>query len=120
MSSYSEYQGRPELVKKRARTIFLRNSVIGVIVVALGFSIALDTATNLSTGQTRDTLVDCVEPTGKCYQEGQERTGAAVTGIVVGTREVIIATQVCNNKYPNATVDELETCVDKEIKNGRR
>jgi hypothetical protein len=85
--------------------------------------LALDFYTNLSAGQARDTLIDCVDPAGNCYKDGQERTGQAVTGIVVGTRDVIIATQVCNNRYPNATVDTLEDCVDKQIKeknNGRQ
>lgn len=120
MSSYSEYHDRPELVKKRAKTLLARNVTLAIIVVILAAGLILDFYTNLSSVQARDTIVDCVDPEGKCYKDGQERTGAAVTGIVVGTREVIIATQVCNNKHPNATVDELEACVDKEIKNGRR
>lgn len=120
MSTYSEYEGRPELVQKRARVLLVRNSVLGLLCVLAFASLALDFYTNLSAGQARDTLIDCVDPAGTCYKDGQERTGEAVTGIVVGTRQVIIATQVCNNRKPSATVDELEKCVDKEIKNGQQ
>jgi hypothetical protein len=73
----------------------------------------------LQAAEYRGTLSDCVEPKGKCFQDGQKRTGKAVTGIVTGTRAVIIATAVCKDKpgYENASTDKLEECVDQELGN---
>lgn len=55
-------------------------------------------------------LIDCTDPKGQCYQEGQRRTGEAVGNI----NEVIIAAVYCADTMPNtATLEELEGCVKR-------
>lgn len=40
-------------------------------------------------------LIDCTEPGGECYRQGQSRTAKAVVGINEGTLRVIVAALAC-------------------------
>jgi hypothetical protein len=42
-------------------------------------------------------LIDCTEPGGKCFEEGQKRTAEAVVGINEGTLRVIVAALSCQD-----------------------
>ncbi len=117
MAEYSEYEGRPHLQRQRARIILMQRLGIFVLLVYMGVTSAFVTWNAIQATQTRSTLLDCTQPTGKCFKDGAKRTGEAVTGIVNSTRAVIIATTVCKDKpgFENADTDKLEKCVDKEL-----
>lgn len=75
MDDRNEFTDRPELVKKRARNILLQRLMIALAGLIV-FSLLLGTFITVYTGaQTRGTLLDCVEPGGQCFKEGQDRTG---------------------------------------------
>ena len=60
---------------------------------------------------TNERIVDCTTPGGKCYQQGQERTGQAVGDILKGATYAI----ACADKRGVQTEAEIQACVLKRI-----
>jgi hypothetical protein len=60
---------------------------------------------------TNERIVDCTTPGGKCYQQGQKRTGAAVADILKGATYAI----ACADKRGVQTEAEIQACVLKRI-----
>jgi hypothetical protein len=50
-------------------------------------------------------MLDCTEPTGKCYQQGQRRTGEAIGSI----NDAAILAAVCAHQH--ADVADVRACV---------
>lgn len=112
----------PNLIKKRARVILVQRILIGVVALYMLGTSAVATIAALVSLQARNAILDCVEPTGQCYQEGQKRTGEAVQSIVEGTligteeisattREVIHLTAFCADQPGAQTLTQIEACV---------
>lgn len=107
-----------EIARKQLRAeVLTRVTVylIGVtIVLLLGF-IAYDTW--LSSTQ-RDTLLDCTQDQGKCFQRSETQMQDAITKVLRGqearariTREVVIYASYCAKLSKNQTVRGVERCV---------
>jgi hypothetical protein len=79
-------------------------------------SVSFQTFNAIQGSKARGELLDCTQPTGDCFKDGQRRTGTAVNGIVSGTRATIIATEWCNNRQTFKSINELEDCVDARLK----
>lgn len=71
-----EYQERARLARVRFRWSMVAVAVVAVVAL-VGIYVQLNTA-----AQARAQLGDCIQPSGHCYQQGQERTAAAITAIV--------------------------------------
>lgn len=56
-------------------------------------------------------MLDCTQPTGTCYREGQSRTGAAIATI----NEVTVAAAFCAKTLPpSASLAALRECIQRQ------
>lgn len=120
----NEFEDRPELVKARARTLFVRNLLFVLTSMTLIAVLGVLVFDSLNGFQTRRTLVDCVTPGGRCFTESQARTGEAVQQLIdanqldeVATRRVVVIAAACAQEEGNDTVREVQRCVDLVLKN---
>lgn len=126
-----EFEGRPELVKKRARAFMLERFLIGIVAMYMLFTssvvtvLAVNGYMDRQTGNTTlEELVSCTSPEGECYQRGQENQAKAVQALIQAssdrhevTREIVIAAAAC--AQDNDTVREIRACVDDELDRSR-
>jgi predicted RecB family nuclease len=112
-----------EVVKKRARYLFTLYIVVAVAIVYVVVSLAGILIGTWEGHDTRKTLVDCVEPHGKCYRNGTERTKKAIQQLIeanqldeVATRRVVIIAVTCQQLPGVSTLDEVQACVDERLK----
>jgi hypothetical protein len=66
-----------------------------------------------------DRLLDCTDPKGKCYLEGQKRTGEAVAGINEITLKVVTAALACRDDGLTE-YKELSKCVIDKVQSPQR
>lgn len=63
--------------------------------------------------ETAERLKDCVEPTGRCFAEGQERTGEAVAGINAAALRITVAVAVCQTRFEDPDrLSEIARCAE--------
>ena len=118
-----EFSDRPELVQHRARTLAVQRLLI---VLVIFYSLAVLTILLFSTRIAylqRELLIDCTKIGGQCYDEAQQRTGEAVTGLneegakrEATTREWVVAKAYCDRVMNNPTIDDLTRCVEEKVK----
>ena len=103
---------KAEAARKRVTTISL--AVIAAMVVPLIILLVLVARTNSisqDTHATNELIADCINPTGKCAQEGSRRTGEAIGDII---RAEIYMAQ-CARMFPDVSGPaydrRLEDCV---------
>jgi hypothetical protein len=122
-----EFEGRPELIKKRARTIFLRNTAIAAVLLYMLFSSGISTWSAITGYSARHQLLDCTTSEGECFQRNQADTGDLVQAIVdeiVTTQHVSILAAGCstdptvvNDSMAKAErIDAIDTCVRAALK----
>jgi hypothetical protein len=57
-------------------------------------------------------MLDCTQPTGKCFKDGQARTGVAIQNI----NEVTIAASYCAKTVPqDSSIAVLRNCIEREL-----
>lgn len=118
-----EFEGRPDLIKARARDILLRNLMVAsgalfVLLVLIGLTY------NAFVGaDARAQLIDCTTPGSSCYDEGQKRMEAAVENLIqanqldeVATRRIVVLAAACAERRGVNSVEEIQVCVDKGLK----
>lgn len=105
----NEFENRPELRRKRAISIALQRLVIVLVSVYLIGSVSILVVNSYIGAKTRATLIDCTDPEGKCYQEGQKRSAKLIGSIF----EVIIASDACSLTFD--TFEEIQKCVEKKV-----
>lgn len=81
--------------------------IVGILLAGMARLEAITTSTNSNS----QLLIDCTSPTGKCYQDGQRRTGSAIGTI----NQVSIYAAYCSKIPSNTTVKQIETCINKEL-----
>jgi hypothetical protein len=118
--THDEFEARPELVQKRARAILWTRIAYAAAAVFVIVSLTLLVANALSSFKTRDTLLDCTAPEGKCYKDGQQRTGVFIQQLIDAnhldesdTRRIVVLAAACAKLYD--TVDDIQACVDKNL-----
>ena len=123
----NEFDGRPELVKKRARSILIQRTLWAILGIYIVLSLAVLVSNALTGFQTRDTLVDCVDPQGQCYKDGQARTEDAIQRLIeansldeVATRRIVVLAAACAADVSNDTPDEIQACVDAQLKEDKK
>lgn len=76
-------------------------------------SIVIQTVVASETHRNTNRLVDCTTPGGKCYEQGRSTTSGAVGSI----NKITIAAIYCSGKLgPGATIIQLNTCVQAQVK----
>lgn len=117
-----EFEGRPELVKKRARTYMAQRLFAGIIGLFIIVSMTLLVVNAIEATKTRAALVDCTTPAGQCYQEGQKRTAKVVEQLYQQgldreniTREIIVIAAGCAADPENTTIESIEDCVNERL-----
>lgn len=68
-------------------------------------------ATNANTNQVTKAILDCTDPTGECFQQGQARTAEAVGNI----NRVVVLAAACARVPDNDTQEEIEDCVKQGL-----
>ena len=116
----------PELVAKRARYIAWTRAGVATLVGFLVICLTIITGNAILSFSSRKALLDCTQSDGKCYQEGQKRTGAAVSSIVGQTVHKTIESAIplhrdtrhyaelaayCADKPGSQTIQEINTCI---------
>lgn len=109
------------LIRKRARMIFWTWFAVGLGLLFV-FGTLGGLAWNAWEGrESRYLIIDCVEPQGQCFREGQERTGNVVKSI----NDVAIAAAVCAEEpkiksEPDraARIVLMRECIQDSIKKG--
>lgn len=110
---YSEFKGRPELAHKRDRLLRWRSIAIAIVSIYIVLSLALISANAIQSFRTRNTLVDCTDPRGVCYQKGQTRTAAAIRQLI----DTILYAELCTEDHPGReTKKQLERCIEQRMK----
>jgi hypothetical protein len=125
-----EFDGRPGLVKKRARTIIFQRLVFGIVAVYIFASMTILVLNALSSFKTRDTLLDCTQSTGQCAQENQRKTAGIIQQLINSgkagdnaTQRIVLLTVACSeepniknepDKFQRITL--LENCVTAQLK----
>lgn len=120
---HDEFEDRPELVRKRARSILItRVAQVAVVIVVLVLLTFL-AVTAWEGHTTRKTLIDCTAPTGQCYKEGQERTAEVVArinkdGVIREqiTRETAKWAAYCARQQGSMADAEFESCIKEMMK----
>lgn len=67
--------------------------------------------TNSNTNRVTQAILDCTNPSGKCFQNGQSRTADAVGNI----NKVVVLAAACARVPDNDTQEEIEGCVKKGL-----
>jgi hypothetical protein len=117
-----EFEGRPELVRKRFRALLAQNMVIAILVIYAFTSLSISTYNVFQSTAARDELIDCTTEGGECWQRSQENIARYIQqlsddqGMVQqSTREIVVLAAACSNDERNRTVDDIKECVQKEM-----
>lgn len=124
-----EFEGRPDLVKKRARTIILQRVAIGVVAAFMTAAMILLVLNALASIKSRNVLLDCTQPTGECAKDGQERTGKVIQNLIdanslgdVATQRVVVLTAICSEEpeikaepVQDRRIELLTGCVNAQL-----
>lgn len=119
----SEFQNRPELVRKRAHSIIVVRVFQATIALAVAVMLSIQTYNAITLLDTRGRLLDCTTPEGECYKDGERRTQRAVQHLIesnsldeVATRRIVILAAACASNGLNNTYVEVQRCVDRQLK----
>lgn len=117
-----EFIGRPELVRKRARSIMYTWLAAAVVFVMFASVMALLSYNAVQSIRTRDALLDCTQVQGTCHQESEHQTGQYIKRLVDAggrnhelTRLVVLYAAACADASGNQTERQIERCVNKRL-----
>lgn len=127
MTTHDEFENRPELIRLRARNIFVKRLIIALAVLWVLATTTTTTVNAVFSFSTRSTLLSCTVPGEKCYDEAQRNTGKVVQQIIdsnqldeVATQNIVIAASYCANTLDNNTEAQIRQCVEDRIKERER
>jgi hypothetical protein len=115
------------MLKRRARYQFWTGVLIVILIVITTLGICTLLYAAYVGQQSRDEILSCTRPNGQCYKDNQENTGAVINNIVketiesaiplhVQTRRVVVAAAYCAATVESPTVERIQACVDRELK----
>lgn len=124
-----EFDGRPELVKKRARAFILQRVFILAVSVFMTVSMIILVMNALASIKSRDILLDCTQPSGQCAKESQEETGKIIQNLIdanslgdVATQRVVVLTAICAEEpeikaedVQDRRIELLTDCVNAQL-----
>ena len=104
-----EYQERAKTAARRFRV------TIGIMFATIALVLGGVVAELNGSHAARDLIIDCVQPTGKCYQDGQARTAKAIGSI----NEVSVLAAACAPNYVNLPLPQrvaaIEACIKRRV-----
>lgn len=109
-----------ELKIQGQKTALAKSFLISLVAVWMIFVSSFLVWNGLAGAQTRNTLVDCTSPNGKCFQENQKRTALIIGQLLddnKNTQRIILVASVCADQGQTQTYLEIKNCVEKELKN---
>lgn len=113
----------PSLVKRRAHVIIVKRGLFAILAVLVAIMIFVPFYNALISIESRNLILDCVNPGGACSTERESSQAELTADIVtantideVKTREIILAGFFCNKKDNVQSLEDFERCVDKELK----
>ena len=117
-----EFEGRPDLVKKRARAFMFQRAFVAFLAAFMVVSTTLLVVNAVQGFETRGTLLDCTTPDGGCYQDSQERSAEILRRVYEDglareaiTRQIIVLASACAGDREHHNIDEIERCVNKRL-----
>lgn len=123
-----EFATHPELVQKRAQTIFVTRLAIGILIVFGVVTLVLLSTNAILSMSSRKALLDCSQPHGECYEQNRRQTSIYLQELVDRlttsgeqrariTRKFIERATYCNNELPDGTAPEdFRKCIKEGMK----
>jgi hypothetical protein len=91
-------------------------AVVAIILAGVYMQVRSDSRVLQGSENARNLIIDCVTPTGKCFREGQARTGAAIQSI----NQVSILAAACAPDYVTLPLaqrtDAIKACIVRGLK----
>lgn len=109
-----EYQERAKTATRRFRTTLIVFGLIVAAILTVGALVIARLGDDLANGAaTRNQIVDCVQPTGKCFQRGQRQTGEVVGTVnQVSTLAAACAADPAVSALPiGPRIDAINVCI---------
>lgn len=123
---YSELADRPELQKTQQRVKVVGAALQGVLVVLVVLSLIALLYNAYVGAQTREKLLDCTTQEGKCYKEGQQRTGDVIAQLNEANERIAVLTAACTGEPAimqetdlSDRIDLLEACMERRLSTSR-
>jgi hypothetical protein len=114
--NYDEYEGRPDLAKKRDRAVTWVRALVIITCAYMIVVLSAVFANTLLSFSSRRTLLDCTQPTGHCYQEGQKRSAEIIAHVLQDLHLAL----VCQDHPGHQTDEQITRCVRRLLeKEGR-
>lgn len=112
------FESRSRVLINVARALLELGLVITVIVIATRQQSNTDTTQQkLDNGAKILQLISsCTTPGQACYQRGQANQAKIISIVDTHLDSTILASVVCANRAPNASLPELRACVIKELR----
>lgn len=118
-----EFDGRPDLVKKRAHTILWQRIAIAALMLYLLFSTTALLVNAYQGAQTRAVLLDCTQPDGDCNRESRQQTANFIKQLVdsnhfgdLATQEIVRDSAICSSKPENAgNAVRINKCINTRL-----
>lgn len=120
----TDVRHKEEKAERIYHAVRLTYDVVKGVLIAVTCVIVLGLLNNLTTQAQRIEeiskgnreiqirLQDCTTPGGKCFKEGQARTGNAVVQI----SEISKIAAVCADKPGTITAEEMDNCIQSTLK----
>lgn len=110
-----------EVARKRANQINL--GLLGLLSLFVALLVAIGWQGNETIKQSRETnkaIADCATPGGRCYEEGQARTGGAISAVV----QISVFVSQCGRLWPGESGPDydikLQQCVLDRLTQARQ
>lgn len=122
--STDEFEADPELLRKRAHSILVRNLLIAALILYMVTSLGFNSWNAIQGTKARAELLDCTTTQGKCFQRNQKQSGEIVQKIVdeiVTTRHVSVLAAACSTDPAlrdlthAERIDAIDLCVNKAL-----
>lgn len=112
---YDEYKDRPELKRLAQRADAWATALKWLAGCVAFILISISGANAIASFSTRHALLDCTQPTGHCFKQGQARTSQ----FIIDLKHSIALQLACQDKLGVDTVSTIEVCVRQALEKER-
>ncbi len=110
------------VARKRRQLLIAQGLAAAVFIFYLLVSTVLLLLNAYQATQSRTTITDCVEVTGKCFKEGQQRAENGIERLIeanqlgdLETRRIVILSVACSKLPEVKNVEDVEECVNNQL-----
>ena len=112
-----------EVDRKRVQAELIRRIAIVALSVWLLFVSGFLLFNTIQSINTRQSILDCTAPDGKCYSRSVEQQGKAIEQIITGgqrdelaTRRIVVLAAYCADRQGAApTPTSIQVCIEEEM-----